>query len=157
MGAVRKDEGPPSEAKTPFFNSTLMRRAMWFLLLEIGLSAINFFALINLVYEPRWGELTAHQIGMSTRIVYIFILAYFVIRPIKSYSTRDLLMVGLFWMGSWLVLEWAGSFFMQRPVSEILVGWNILNGYMWPYVLAAYLTSSLIVGTVRRSIQRARS
>jgi len=130
---------------------------MWFLFLEIGLSAINFFILINLVYEPRWGELTAHQIGMSTRIVYVFILACFVIRPIKSYSARDLLMVGLLWMGSWLVLEWVGSFFMQRSVSEILVGWDIFNGHMWPYVLAAYLTSSLIVGTVRWSIQRARS
>jgi len=35
---------------------------------------------------------------------------------------------------------------MQRPVSEILVGWNIFKGYMWPYVLLTYLLSSLIVG-----------
>lgn len=154
MKAVRKDEAASSKAKTPVFNNTLMRRAMLFLFLEIGLSAINFFILMNLVYQPRWGELIAHQIGMSTRIVYIFVLAYLTVRPIKSYSTRDLLMVGLFWMGSWLVFEWVGSFFMRRPVSEILVGWNILNGYMWPYVLAAYLSSSLIVGTVVRSVRR---
>jgi len=156
MKAARKDREVSSEVKAPFFNNTLMRRAMWFLLIEIGLSAINFFILMNLVYQPRWGELTAHQIGMSTRIAYIFILAYFTIRPIKSYSTRDLLMVGLFWMGSWLVLEWVGSFFMGRPVSEILVGWNIVNGYMWPYVLAAYLLSGLILGTVKRSIRRTK-
>jgi hypothetical protein len=112
------------------------------------------FILINLVYEPRWGELTAHQIGMPSRIVYIFVLSYFIVRPIKSYNTRDLLMVGLFWMGSWLIFEWVGSFFMRRPVSEILVGWDILDGYMWPYVLAAYLSSSLIVGTVVRSVRR---
>ena len=128
-----------------------MRRAMIFLFIEIALSAINFFLLMNLVYEPRWGSLIAHQIGMSTRIVYIFVLAYFVVRPVKSYRTRDLLMVGLFWMGSWLIFEWVGSFFMQRPVSEILVGWNIFKGYMWPYVLIAYLSSSLIIGTILRS------
>ena len=124
-----------------------MRRAMFFWFFEIALSAINFFVLISVVYEPRWGNLVAHQIGMSTRIVYIFILAYFIIRPIKSYGARDLFMVGLFWMGTWLVFEWVGSFFMQRPVSEILVGWNIFKGYMWPYVLVTYLLSSLIVGT----------
>jgi hypothetical protein len=37
---------------------------------------------------------------------------------------------------------------MGRPVEDILVGWNIFAGYMWPYVLVAYLSSSFIVGTV---------
>ena len=129
-----------------FFNQPLMRRAMFFWFIEIALSAINFFLLINLVYQPQWGELIAHQIGMSTRIIYILVLAYFILRPIKKYSTRDLFVVGTFWMGSWLTFEWGGSLLMHRPVSEILVGWNIFKGYMWPYVLFTYLFSSVIVG-----------
>jgi hypothetical protein len=146
MNAGRSaDESTPEVRKT-FFNNVLMRRAMFFWFLEIGLSAINFFVLINPVYEPRWGNLIAHQIGMSTRIVYIFILAYFLLRPIKQYTTRDLLVVGVFWMGIWLIFEWGGSLLMQRPVSEILVGWNIFKGYMWPYVLLTYLLSNFIVG-----------
>jgi hypothetical protein len=31
---------------------------------------------MNLIYEPAFGELTAHEIGMTTRIVYISVLAY---------------------------------------------------------------------------------
>jgi hypothetical protein len=152
--AVR--EPSPGDRKS-FFNNTLMRRWMFFWFLEIGLSAINFFILINLVYEPRWGNLIAHQIGMSTRIIYIFVLAYFLLRSVKQYSTRDLLVVGVFWMGTWLVFEWGGSLAVGRPVSEILIGWNIFRGYMWPYVLSAYLLSSLITGTILRLGRRTES
>jgi len=53
------------ETRKSFFNKTLMRRAMFFWFIEVGLSAINFFVVMNLVYEPRWGDLIAHQIGMS--------------------------------------------------------------------------------------------
>jgi hypothetical protein len=139
-----------AENNKTYFNNRLMRRAMFFWFIEIGLSAINFFVLINLVYEPRWGNPIAHQIGMSTRIVYIFILAYFMLRPVKQYSRKDLMWIGIFWMGFWLVFEWGGSLLAQRPVSEILVGWNIFKGYMWPYVLLTYLLSSLIIGTILR-------
>ena len=142
-------------ARKSFFNNALMRRAMFFWFLEIGLSAINFFILINLVYEPRWGDLIAHQIGMSTRIIYIFILAYLIVRPIKDYGAKDLLMVGLFWMGIWLIFEWGGSLLVGRPVAEILVGWNIFKGYMWPYVLLTYLLSSLIIGALMHLGKRA--
>jgi len=114
--------------------------------IEILVSGFNFFVLMNLVYEPRWGYLTAHQIGMSTRIVYIFIIAYILLRYVKQYKTKDLIHVGIFWLVLTLLFEWGGSFILRRPVSEILEGWNIFAGYMWPYVLLVYLQSNLIVG-----------
>ena len=43
---------------------------VWFC--EIAVSGFNYFVLMNRVYEPRVGELRAHRIGMTTRIVYIF-------------------------------------------------------------------------------------
>jgi hypothetical protein len=104
--------------------------------------------MMNLIYEPRWGVLTAHQIGMSTRIVYIFILAYFLLRSVKKYETRDLLLVGFLWLGLTLAFEWGGSLIIRRPVAEILIGWNISAGYMWPYVLMAYLLANLLVGII---------
>ena len=131
-------------------NTRLLKTAVRVWLMEILISGFNYFVLMNLVYEPRWGGLVAHQIGMSTRIVYIFILAFFLLRTVKQYRTVDLIHVGIMWLGLTLVFEWGGSFIMRRPVEEILVGWNITGGYIWPFVLAAYFSANLIIGiTVR--------
>ncbi len=92
----------------------------------------------------------AHQIGMSTRIVYIFIFAYFLLRFVKEYVAEDLLHVGVLWLVLTLIFEWVGSLAIGRPVEEILIGWNIFAGYMWPYVLLTYLLSNLIVGVALR-------
>jgi len=85
---------------------------------------------------------------MSSRIVYIFGFAYFLLRFAKEYETNDLIHVGLLWMGLTLLFEWGGSLAMGRPVEEILIGWNIFAGYMWPYVLLTDLLSNLIVSTI---------
>jgi hypothetical protein len=117
---------------------------------EILVSGFNYFVLMMLVYEPRWGELVAHQIGMSTRIVYIFIFAYLLLKYADSYNTKDLFTIGGLWLVLTLAFEWLGSFAIRRPVDEIVVGWNILRGYMWPYVLAAYFAAAPVVGLTLR-------
>jgi hypothetical protein len=114
--------------------------------MEILVSGFNFFVLMNMVYEPLWGYLVAHQIGMSTRIVYISIFAYLLLRYVKRYEVNDLVHVGILWLALTLAFEWVGSLALGRPVAEILVGWNILAGYMWPYVLLTYLLSNLLIG-----------
>jgi len=129
-------------------NTHLLKIAVRVWLIEILISGFNFFVLMNLIYEPRWGVLAAHQIGMSTRIVYIFIFACFLLRSVKEYKTKDLVHAGFLWLGLTLLFEWGGSFAIGRPIEEILIGWNIFAGYMWPYVLLTYLLSNLIVGTV---------
>ena len=129
-------------------NTKLLKIGSRVWLVETLISGFNYFVLMNLIYEPRWGVLTAHQIGMSTRIVYIFVFAYFLLRYVKKYNTKDLIIVGLMWLGLEEIFEWGGSLLMRRPVSEILVGWNIFKGFMWPYVMLAYLSANLIVGTI---------
>ncbi len=116
-------------------NTLLLKTAIRVWLMEILVSGFNFFVLMNLVYEPTWGVLVAHQIGMSTRIGYIFVFAYFLLRFVKEYETKDLIHVGFLWLGLTLLFEWGGSLAIGRPVEEILIGWNIFAGYMWPYVL----------------------
>jgi hypothetical protein len=138
----------------PLLNRPLLIVAIRVWGTEILISGFNYFVLMKLVYEPAWGELTAHQIGMSTRIGYIFILAYLLLRYSKGYETRDLAHLGILWLSLTLAFEWGGSFAIGRPVHEILVGWNIFKGYMWPYVLLAYLFSNLIVGTTLRPRRR---
>ncbi|MBN2228106.1 MAG: hypothetical protein JW779_00835 [Candidatus Thorarchaeota archaeon] len=129
-------------------NTRLLSTAVRVWLMETVVSGINFFVLMGLVYEPMWGELLAHQIGMTTRIGYIFIFAYLLLRYVKEYETNDLIHVGVLWLGLELLFEWGGSFLIGRPVAEIIIGWNIFAGYMWPYVLLTYLLSNLIVGIV---------
>jgi hypothetical protein len=129
-------------------NIVLLKTGIRVWLMEIIVSGFNFFVLMNLVYEPMWGELLAHQLGMSTRIIYIFIFAYLLLRYVKKYETKDLIHVGLLWLGLSLAFEWVGSLALGRPLDEILVGWNVLAGYMWPFVLLTYLLSNLIVGLI---------
>lgn len=118
-------------------------------LTEILISGFNYFVLMQLVYEPRLGALAAHQIGMSTRIVYIFALAFLLQRYNPAHNTRDLLHVGVLWLLLALLFEWGGSLLLlRRPVSDILVGWQIWKGYLWPFVLLAYLSANLLVGLV---------
>jgi hypothetical protein len=136
-------------------NTRLLKIGIRVWLIETLISGFNFFVLMNLVYEPRWGTLVAHQIGMSTRIVYIFVLAYFLLRYVKEYSIKDLILIGLVWLGLEEVFEWGGSFILGRPVEEILIGWNIFAGYMWPYVMLTYLLSNLIVGVTLHPGKRA--
>ncbi len=131
-------------------NTALLKLGARVWLIETLVSGFNFFVLMGLIYEPMWGELAAHQIGMSTRIMYIFVFAYFMLRYAKKYETKDLVIVGFLWLGLELLFEWGGSLAIGRPVQEILVGWNIFNGYMWPYVLLTYLFANLIVGTILR-------
>lgn len=129
-------------------NSRLLSTAFRVWLMETLVSGFNFFILIGLIYEPAWGPLVAHQVGMTTRIVYIFVFAYLLLRNVKEYETRDLVHVGLLWLGLELLFEWGGSLLIGRPVAEILIGWNIFAGYMWPYVLLTYSLSNILVGLV---------
>jgi hypothetical protein len=129
-------------------NTVLLKTAIRVWLMEILVSGFNFFVLMNLIYDSRWGLLVSHQIGMSSRIMYISIFAYLLLRYVKKYETMDLVHVGFLWLALTLLFEWGGSLAIGRPIDEILVGWNIFAGYVWPYVLMTYLMSPLIVGTI---------
>ena len=129
-------------------NTSLLKIGVLVWLIETAVSGINFSVLMGIVYQPRWGELVAHQIGMSTRIVYIFVFAYLLLRYVKKYETKDLVIIGFLWLGLELLFEWGGSLASGRPVQEILIGWNIFDGHMWPYVLLTYLFANLIVGKI---------
>jgi hypothetical protein len=118
----------------------------WFL--EIVVSGFNYFVLMKRIYEPRYGVLKAHRIGMTTRIVYIFIFAYFLDYFAELTTVGEYLLAGFYWVLMVLAFEWIGSFLLRRPVHEILEGWHIERGFMWPYVLVTYFMSPLIVGLV---------
>lgn len=124
---------------------------VWFF--EIAVSGINYFVLMNRVYAPRVGELRAHRIGMTTRIVYIFFpFAYALVHFADIRTVPEMLLAGTYWVLMVLAFEWVGSFLLRRPVREILEGWHVERGFMWPYVLTAYFLSPLIVGLAVRAV-----
>jgi len=84
--------------------------------MEILVAGFNFFVLMNSIYEPLFGNLVAHQIGMSTRILVIFSFSYILLRRVKEYKIIDLIHVGIMRLGLTLLFEWGGSFAMGRPV-----------------------------------------
>jgi hypothetical protein len=127
-------------------NSYLLMITFRIWLVELPVAAANYFVLMQRVYEPRWGTLRAHQIGMTTRILVILGLAYVLLDRVGDPTALELLGAGAFWMALWLVFEWGGSMLQRRPVREILVGWHLERGYMWPYVLLAYLLVPLLLG-----------
>jgi hypothetical protein len=129
-------------------NSYLLMITFRVAFVEIAVSGFNYFVLMNWVYQPRYGELRAHQVGMSTRIAYIFVFAYFIPYFAKTHAASDMLVAGGFWLLMILAFEWIGSFILRRPVHDVLVGWHIERGYMWPYVLLAYASSPVIVGSL---------
>ncbi len=140
--------------RAPLMDASLLGLAVRVWLMEILVSGFNFFVLMELVYEPAFGALAAHQIGMTTRILCIFAFAYGLVRHAVGYTTRDLVLIGILWLALTLAFEWGGSLLTGRSVHEILVGWHVEEGYMWPYVLLAYLFAPLVVGTLVRHFDR---
>jgi hypothetical protein len=129
-------------------NTAFSQALVWVWVIEIAVSGFNYFFLMNRIYQPKFGELKAHQIGMTVRIVYIFGFAAGLLHFAKIDTYASFLFAGLLWMSLVLAFEWIGSLLIRRPVSEILIGWHIEDGYMWPYVLLAYLLSPLLVGSI---------
>ena len=62
--------------------------------IELAVSGVNYFVVMKRIYEPRVGELHAHQIGMSTRIVYIFVFAYILLARSLGYTTSETFVAG---------------------------------------------------------------
>ena len=125
-------------------NSYLLMITFRIWLLELPVAAVDYFALMKRVYEPRWGALRAHQIGMTTRLVIIAALTYVLLRHLgklpDSRAPRGRSVLD----GAVAGLEWGGSALQRRPVREILAGWHVERGYMWPDVLLAYLLMPLL-------------
>jgi hypothetical protein len=129
-------------------NTNLLMFTFRVWVLEIAVSGFNYFVLMRRVYEPRVGELRAHRIGMLTRIAYIFPFAYLLVAWADVDTVPDFLLAGTYWLLMVLAFEWIGSFIIRRPVHEILEGWHVEKGYLWPYVLLTYFLSPLIVGVL---------
>lgn len=120
--------------------------AFIFWLIDDVFAFLNYSILYLNFFEPSLGVLPAHRIAMTIRIIIIITLSFILLNKVPNYTVQDLFQVGLFWLSLSLFQEWFGSFYLGRSVDEILIGWNILGGYLWVLILCFYLLGPYIVG-----------
>lgn len=84
---LRRDEHPPLRGWIDM-NLYLLMMTFRVWLLELAVTAVNYFFLMNMVYRPRYGKLKAHQIGMGTRIAYICLRVFYLVAGEALYCTR---------------------------------------------------------------------
>lgn len=101
-------------------------------------------------YYCNWWDKTENQLHQLQpgQLIHLFAFAYQLDIQLDLHSVGQYLLIGLIWLLFILDFEWGGSFLMHHPVKEILIGWHIENGYMWPYVLIIYFLSPTITGLI---------
>jgi hypothetical protein len=92
-------------------------------------------------------SLLSHQIRILIRIGIAFCMAGIILYVVKHYTSKDLWLTGLLWLTLVLIFEWGGSLIIGRTVEDILIGWNIFQGYFWVYFLIAVFVSPFVMGT----------
>lgn len=114
---------------------------------------IIFMMVIKIGFEGEFSPgvhgatLLSHQIRILLRIGIAFCMAGMMLSVVKRYTAKDLWLAGLLWLALVLVFEWGGSLMIGRTVEDILIGWNIFQGYFWPYFLIAVFISPFVMGT----------
>ena len=79
-----------------------------------------------------------------TRIISLHLFTYVLVRVADVDTVPEMLLAGTFGL-VWCSPSSGWSLILRRTVHEILEGWYVENGHMWPYVLATYFLSPLIV------------
>jgi hypothetical protein len=121
----------------------------WLLIIPI---AIINGSIRNFVYQPLVGPLLGHQISSFTGSIAILVLTYFMLRNhIKDLSDKQLLQIGLLWLGLTILFEFGfGHYIAGNPWEKLLHDYNILEGRLWIVVL---LTTFLAPFIVKRTLK----
>ena len=110
--------------------ATLIRYLLaWVAMLVI---AVANGALRQATFAKVMPELRAHQLSTLIGSVLIGLFIWFFIRTWPPSSSREALLIGLFW----LVLTIAFEFFMEvvlahRSLAQVLQDYNLLTGRVW--------------------------
>ncbi len=114
---------------------------------------IAFSTVMKIAFEGEFSpgvhgaSLLSHQIRIILRIGFAFGLVGGLLYIMKQYLPTDLWLTGGLWLALVLVYEWGGSLLIGRTVEDILIGWNIFQGYFWLYFLVAVFLSPFVMGT----------
>lgn len=127
----------------PFYKHALL---FWFVLLIL---AISNAVVREMTYKPLltpYIGLWAHQISSLTGIILFFIAIYLFLKYSKqSRTARDLVLIGLIWIGMTIVFESSMNTFVRRlTFQQVLQTYYFWQGDTWIFVLLSLLISPLI-------------
>ncbi|MFB6217492.1 MAG: hypothetical protein ABEJ72_11115, partial [Candidatus Aenigmatarchaeota archaeon] len=113
------------------------------------------FAIINGItreklYRPRIGEWKAHVISTFILVTFIALSTYLLLKyGVKSYTSLDLLLVGVVWSSMTVTFEFLfGHFAEGYSWQRLLKDYNLLKGRVWIFVPLTLLLSPYLIGAV---------
>jgi hypothetical protein len=136
-----------------------MKPAMALLLwLLFGLIAFAMGALRELALRPLVGDHWAHAMGtLAVLVLYLFLIDQYLKRTRQMWTTRDLILLGLFWFIATIAFEF-GFFHLvfRKPWSVLLADYNLAAGRLWALVPLALLAGPVALRRFRRSWPEAK-
>ncbi len=122
----------------------------WFVLLVLALiNATIRETTYKPLLTPSIGTLWAHQISLVTGILLFFAAIYYFLKHVKDpYSKKDLILVGLLWIGMTVVFEtFMNAQIRKLSLQEVLETYYFWRGDTWVFVLLSLLISPLVADT----------
>lgn len=118
---------------------------IWFILL---VSMVINGEIRNSIYQPIVGELLAHQISTVIAIIILLIITYLFLKSLKiTYSSKNLILIGVIWAGITIVFEFLFGYYVAgHSWNKLLTDYNIFAGRLWSLFLLAIVSAPFLIG-----------
>ena len=101
---------------------------LWFPMLLI---AIANGTLREFVFKKHVSDLTAHQLSTITLIIFFAVYIGFMINRFPPVSSRQTVLIGLFWVVLTLIFEFGFGRYRGRSWPQLFEDYNLLKGRIW--------------------------
>ncbi|HEX7421396.1 MAG TPA: hypothetical protein VF505_16015 [Thermoanaerobaculia bacterium] len=99
----------------------------------------------ELAIKPRVGETAAGVVSAATGITLIQLIACRSLRRAPEVSTRQVSALAIVWLTMTLAFEFSiGRLVDKKSWSELLENYNVLEGRLWPVVLATLVAAPFL-------------
>jgi hypothetical protein len=102
-------------------------------------------------FLDRWlSEYSAHVVNTFAIISMVFLGTYLFINNMGAdYSSRELLLIGLLWVGLSVFFELIFfRYVMNESWNDLLADYNIFKGRLWGFVLLTLLIAPSLIGKI---------
>lgn len=139
-------------------SSQLKQRKRFYLLVLLYWLVLMLLGILNgiirqTVYGPYVGEPWAHHISVFTAMFIMGIaIGLFLYYQKYQYSNKDLMVTGVIWTSLSIAFEFLfGHYIMNHSWDALLEQYNIIEGHLWPLVLAFILFAPMFLGSFIRN------